>query len=351
MQAPGPRLGVVTFRKVEGDERGILGEPVGMQELDAGEHLHGQVQHRRVDRRGAVADALEAAQVVVGALRMLQHHLQHGRHQDDFANTLALDGLQHLQRIEIRQVDVRLVGDDPRNDEGHRRQVEHRRHMQRHGILDQRQHGHAQHWVEPHAAMGVHDALGEAGGAAGVHDHGEVLAAVPGVLHRCRLGDQPLEGMHAGRRLAVAGVDQHRLAPGAGEDAFDQRQVIVVDDQEAGVAVVQRVDDLRHAPADVHRVDRRAHPPARQHIFLVAVGVQRQHADALSAAQPKATEAGSQARDALAQFAIGFPPLAEDGGDTVGIHLHGYMQALGQVHRATSSCRRSFCGHRHFRRR
>ncbi|MNZ50325.1 hypothetical protein D3C78_681110 [compost metagenome] len=303
-----------------------------MQELDARQHFHGVLQHRGIDRRCAVVDPLEAAEVVLRALRMLQQHLQHRRHQEYFPDALALDGFQNPRRFEGGKIDRRITGRDPRQHEGHGGQMKHRRHLQ---VERTRQHGqlrHAQHGIQPQAAVGMHHTLGEARGAAGVHDQRQVLAAVPGVLHRRGVGDQLLERMHASRCFTVAKMDQYGLAPGAGDNPFDQRQEMVVDDQDACIAIVQRIDDLRYAPASVHRIEYRTHPPATQHVFQIAIGVQRQHSNPVTTAYAEATETGGQACNPLAKFAIGCATLSEDGGDTLGGLLHGGMQALSQMH-------------------
>ena len=70
---------VVVFRPEEGDHHGGFRLTVGLCE-DRAEAGHGTLQEARRDRRGAVADALEAE---VGGLQrgLLHDHGQHGRHQ------------------------------------------------------------------------------------------------------------------------------------------------------------------------------------------------------------------------------------------------------------------------------
>ncbi|MNO79736.1 hypothetical protein D3C76_709150 [compost metagenome] len=180
----------------------------------------------------------------------------------------------------------------------------------------------------------MHDALRPAGSAAGVHDGGQVVAAALGIADRRGFGDQLLVGEHAFRRRAVADMDQQRPHLGGRGDVFGQVQETVVDQQDAGIAIVQRIDDLRHAPADVHRVEHAAAPPGGQHVFQKAVGVQGQHADAIADAHAVLLQRAGQARDPLAQFTEGVAAFAEDGGGVSGVKLQGTVQPLGQVHLA-----------------
>lgn len=62
--------------------------------------------------------------------------------------------------------------------------------------------------------MAQHHPLGEAGGAAGVEDAGQVFAAAQRVGQRRGFGQQGLVAVHAGERLAVAA--EHDLAQGGG---------------------------------------------------------------------------------------------------------------------------------------
>ncbi|MCY1292660.1 hypothetical protein D9M70_418960 [compost metagenome] len=303
-----------------------------MVELRPRQPLQRLLEHRRIDRRGAVGDASEAGEVVFLEARVGQQRLQHGRHQHDLGDLLARDGLQHLGGLEERHVGVGLALNHPRGDPRQTGGVEQRRDVQAQGVVDRLEVGHAHQRAGPQVAVRQHHALGQAGGAAGVENHREVLAAAPAVLDRRALGDQPLERQHAGRRLAFVGVDQNRFTPGLGDDRLDQRQVHVVDDQHAGVAVVQRVDDLRRAPADVHRIEHRPGPPAGHHVLLEAVGVQRQHGDALAGLHAEVAQRPGQARDALGVLAVGAVAAAIDGRHLVGGHLQRRVQALGQVH-------------------
>ncbi|MCY1179805.1 hypothetical protein D9M73_202200 [compost metagenome] len=141
-----------------------------------------------------------------------------------------------------------------------------------------------------------------------------------------------LVGQRALGGLALTGIDEDRCAPGLGTDALDHRQEVVVDEQNAGIAIVQRIDDFRHRPAGVDRVEHTAAPPHAHEVFNVAVGVQRQHAHPLARCHAQALQGASQAGDAVAELAKSTAALAENGDDAVGGLLQRALQALGQVH-------------------
>ena len=95
----------------------------------------------------------------------------------------------------------------------------------------------------PEPAVGQHDALGKARGAAGVEDAGQVLAGPLGILGRGVVGDQGLVVQHAVGRLAVTGIDQgfdRRL----GQDLGHHVDEGVVDDHHPGARIVERIGVL-----------------------------------------------------------------------------------------------------------
>ena len=62
--------------------------------------------------------------------------------------------------------------------------------------------------IQHQIAMAEHDALGTAGGAAGVEDAAEVLALAHCIHDRRTARDQALVVLHAGGCLAVIGIDE-----------------------------------------------------------------------------------------------------------------------------------------------
>ncbi|MNO44993.1 hypothetical protein D3C76_352500 [compost metagenome] len=180
--------------------------------------------------------------------------------------------------------------------------------------------------------MRLHHALGKAGGAAGVHDAGEVFTAAPGVFDRRGLGNQLLETQHAHRHFALAGIDKPWHMAGTDADLLGQWCKVFVDDKDAGTAIVQRIDDLRHAPADVHRVEHPAAPPHAHDVLQIAVGVERQHADPIAGRHAQTLQGTRQASDAITKLAIGPTAITENRRELNRVLLQRALQALGHVH-------------------
>ncbi|MNX80410.1 hypothetical protein D3C86_1120700 [compost metagenome] len=237
-----------------------------MREGHARQQGHRAFEHRLGDRRGAVDHALQAAQVEAVELGVRDERLQHGGHQQHVGHALALDGLQHLARIEGGGQHMRFAGDELHQRAADAAHVEQRRHVQRDAALG---HGCLRKALDadgPQRPVAVHHALGETGGAAGVEDAGQVVAGAVCVFNRRGGVDERGQRRHALGRAALACVEEDRRPFGAGADAFDAVEKMVVDHEDAGVAVVQRVDDLGHAPARVDGVEHAAAPPdAHQH--------------------------------------------------------------------------------------
>ncbi|MNN49972.1 hypothetical protein D3C81_1645340 [compost metagenome] len=127
------------------------------------------------------------------------------------------------------------------------------------------------HGAEADIGVADHHPFREAGGAAGIENTQQRIAATAHVLHRLMFGDEGFIAMHAFRSLAVAGVDQDggdlRLAGNPLGHALEG----IVDDQHGGFGIVQRIDDFRHAPAGIDRVDDGIGPRHRKEIFDIAL--------------------------------------------------------------------------------
>ncbi|MNF38842.1 hypothetical protein D3C84_198020 [compost metagenome] len=214
--------------------------------------------------------------------------------------------------------------------------MEQRCNMHQQAAVDRRHVHHARHARRPQVQVRLHDTLGKPGGAAGVHDAGKVFTAPPGVLHWRSLGNQLLETRHAGRHVTVTRINQQRRTTGPGTNAFGQRSEVLIDDEDASTAIVQRIDDFRHAPADVHRIEHPAAPPHAHDVFQVAVGVQRQHANPVTGRHAEILQGARQASDPFAKFTVGVATLATDSRDVVRVLLQRALQALGHVHAVSS---------------
>ncbi|MNS29701.1 hypothetical protein D3C86_875430 [compost metagenome] len=204
--------------------------------------------------------------------------------------------------------------------------------MQGQGIRRHWHIGRTGHGSGPQVHVRLHHALRPAGRAAGVHDARQVITAAKGVVHRRSFTNQLLIGQHALRQWTVADMNQHWPYLGAAGDVFGHGQEGVVDQQDARVTVVQRVDDFRHAPANIDRVDHAAAPPGCQEILKEPVGVQAQQADAVAGLHPQLLQGPGQTSHPLGQFGIGAAAVAKDRRHGMGTLLQHAVQALGQIH-------------------
>ncbi|MNN39777.1 hypothetical protein D3C81_1538260 [compost metagenome] len=186
--------------------------------------------------------------------------------------------------------------------------------------------------------MTEHHTFREPGGAAGVEDTQQGIATAARVLDWLVFGDQLLVVVHAGGRFAVTRIDQGTDGLGLGDDLRAQVLEVVIDDQDGGFRVVQRIDDLRHAPAVVHRVDHRIGPRHRLVVLDVTQGVERQHGHAVTTGHPKLLQRPGQAGDTVAKLAISDTASFVTNGGRVGTPLQMTVQPLGDVHAKLQSC-------------
>lgn len=183
--------------------------------------------------------------------------------------------------------------------------------------------------------MAEHDTLGKPGGAAGVPDTSERVAAASRILHRRRGRRQLFERQHAGRGRGLARV-HHRLHTGAAlADRGNGRREGVVDDEDPAAAVLQRERHLGRGPPDVDRGDHCVGPRHGEVVLAEAVRVQTQVGHPVPRTDPHAAQPARQPRHAVGQFGEGPGPLPADGGDAIRLLLHRAVQTLGQVHRAS----------------
>ena len=142
------------------------------------------------------------------------------------------------------------------------------------------------HGRREQVVVAEHHALGITSGAAGVEHARQVAAAAVRVLGRQILGEQLLIVQRAAG-LGPLAAENHRLqARRLLAQRRDRRRERIVDQQNAGIAVRQRIGDLGRAPPDVNRVDHRPGPRHPQQELVVAVRVQRQHAHPVARADP-----------------------------------------------------------------
>ncbi|MNJ18569.1 hypothetical protein D3C77_128730 [compost metagenome] len=107
---------------------------------------------------------------LAGLIATVQEHLDHGRRQEDFADALLVNGLQHLVWGEGRQYHVGTTAEEQRGHGGVVSQVEHRHDMQEHGGRAITAGVQGRHCRKGDIAVAEHHALGEAGGATGIEN-------------------------------------------------------------------------------------------------------------------------------------------------------------------------------------
>ena len=268
------------------------------------ELLHRAKQGRR-GRRAADEDAHLASDR--GGPRVTGEHGEHRRRAAEMADLAGGQHRPHRRRVEAREAAVLAAhrGHGP----GVRPAVavEHRQRPQvgaarvEPGLCD-----HAER-MQIGAAVGVHDPLGPAGGAARVVDR-EQRGLVGRRRDRDRLGArQPL--VVVGALLgARAGHDHERRLGQRDHGLGDGGREARVRNEHAGAAVLEDVGELRRADADVDRHEHRARRGHRevQLEHLGDVGQEDRHPVARSHA-PSAEPAGGP-RAPVGELGIGDAP-------------------------------------------
>ncbi|MCY1417317.1 hypothetical protein D9M71_328490 [compost metagenome] len=305
-------------------------------EKGVAEYRAGAVEQRRGDRRSAIADGIERGQVEFARLRIaiaaVQQHLDHGRRQQRFGDTLVGDGLEHGLRHEVRQHHMGPTAGQQSGDADETGHVEHRHDLQD-GRIDSvgTMFAHS-HDAETGIVVADHHPFREAGGAAGIENTQQRIAATAHILYRLVPGDKGFVAMHAFRSLAVAGVDQDgsdlRLAGDSPGHALEG----IVDDQHGGFGIVEGIDDFRHAPAGVDRVEHGIGPGHGEEVFDIALRVEGQHGDAIAAVHAQALQAGGQAGDAIAELGEGEATPLVTNGRLVRALLDMTVQGLREIH-------------------
>jgi hypothetical protein len=111
-----------------------------------------------------------------------------------------------------------------------------------------------------------------------------------------------------------------RIASGIGERNTHGRKGLV-DEEYPGAAIAHGVFVLQRAPADVERHDHRAGPAGREIKFEIAVGIQREHRNAIAGRSAERADAGGELCHAVADLAPVLAPVATDNGKAVRIDL------------------------------
>ncbi|MNN56586.1 hypothetical protein D3C81_1715260 [compost metagenome] len=160
------------------------------------------------------------------------------------------------------------------------------------------------------------------------------------VFNRFALGDQGFVIEHALGRFAVTGINHQADALGLDSHLGPQFLEGVIDDQHAGLRVIQGVDDLGRAPADVDRIEHGIGPRYCLVVLDVALGVEREHRYTLATGHAQALERASQPGNAIAQLGESHTAALITNCRGIGALLPMALQPLGHVHRNLQSC---FC--------
>ena len=316
----------------QGRDRRQLRHAIGLGELHVRQGLHGATEHRIADDGGAIDDVFQRSEVVGAQRRMIDEHLDHGRHQQHVGDAMLLHGAGDAVGRKALDNDVGAAAEQARI---HRRaigEVEHRRGVQINSGAGKQPFAERMERIHHQIAVAEHDALGTAGGAAGIEDAAEIAADPHRIGHRRAALDQLFEIVHARRRLAVVGIDQLQAGDGLYERQADRRKRLV-HEQDAGAAIAHGVLVLQRAPADVERNDHGAGPARRKVKLEIAVGVHRQHRDAIAGLRTEGADSRREPRHALADLAPVLPSLATDDGQAIRIDLQRTTQSMSDVHR------------------
>ena len=312
-------------------DRRQFGHAVSLGELDMRQGLHRAHQHRVADHRGAVGDPLQGRQVVIAERRMIDEHLDHGRHQQHIGYAFFLDRGRNAVGRKTLDHDVGAARQQHRIHRSAVGEVKHRCRMQIDRGARPQPFTERVKRVGHQVAMAQHHALGTAGGAAGVEDTGEIVTLAHGVRDGLALRDQRFVVLHAGGRLAVIGIDQLEARVGLGQGRADRCERLV-DEQDLRAAIAHRVLVFQRAPADIERHDDGAGPADGEIELEIAVGVQRQHRNAIAVLGAESADSGGEASDAIADLAPVAPAFTADDREPVWIDLQRAAQSVRDVH-------------------
>ncbi len=295
-----PRVagGVILGRQI-GRRAAGLGHAIDLDKA-AAEGLHRPLQDVQGNGRGAIEEVVHRGEVAGVDPRIVEHHLDRGGHQHGLGDPEVADRADHRAVLELAQHHVERAGIDPDRAPAGAADVKHRHgdqariaglppvpgHVRTEGLRVVG--GVGVEGVE--RAVAELDALGPAGGAAGVELDRDVVGRDLGGLVGVILAPAPgLEGLPL-RRPRLHGDD---LAQGGnlGAHPLRQRRAVAVDEQKLGLGVVGDVDHLRFGQAPVHRREDRAHPGGAEQQLEEPVGVLAQVGDPRTGLQPLGQQA------------------------------------------------------------
>ena len=238
-------LGGMRPGRIDGCQRRELGHAVGLHEAHPGQRGHGPLDHCFRHRGGAIGDGVQCTQVArLLHRRMVDHHLDHGRHQQHMGDPVAGHDVEHPFGVEARHDRMRIAFDPVRHRHAHVGQMEHRRGMQIGAVGGGQTIGAHRQARAAQIGVAEHHPLGKTGGAAGVENAGQVVASPDCIRDRCRGSNQRLVIMGAGGCLRVAAIDHLAQGLRIAAQPLDHRAEVLVDQQQGRARIVKRIDDL-----------------------------------------------------------------------------------------------------------
>ena len=249
---------------------GRFGHAVSLRKA-ATEDTAGFDHHPFRNRRTAIGNEFQMREIEFFDSRHLQTHLDHGRCQCGAGDLFPRKGRHRIRRAELIDGDEAGAGMDAAQhridavDVKERRRREHG--VFRRGVLPR----HMGEDVDIRSVVVIGElyALGQAGGAAGIHLHDDIGRIVGEVRHLCRI------------RIAPGGIPalahHHHGARARGSTHSGEK--FVFHEQEFGFAVIEDVADFGRGQPPVHRQKNRARLQRAHQNFHEGIGIARHDAD------------------------------------------------------------------------
>ena len=306
-----------------------LGEPVDLGEV-ATEGLERAGEQVLGHGRGAVEHQLQAREVGARAGRVLEHEEDHRRHEEHLGDAVAGDGGDDGAGVDLGHDDVGGAHVVAEQGVARAADVEERHRHQAHVVGAPHRElprALADQVAEPLVAeLG---ALGQPGGAAGVHLHGDVLGRHRGrglgrpVALAPNLVALPLRVLAAQRD---DGAEAGELVP----DGLDEGAELGPDEQHLGAGVGDDEAHLGRRQAPVDRHQHQVRLGGAEQDLGVKVRVLGQDGDPAHGLTARGEEPAGDALGAGVELAIGGLAPLEDGGHPLGPGRPLVADQLGQ---------------------
>ena len=139
---------------------------------------------------------------------MVEHHLDHGRHQAEVGHAVLLNRIQHLGRIKHRNDRVGVAFNPVWKRQTHIGQVKHRCGVQIRAARACQSLGARGQTRAAQVVVAQHHPLGETRRAAGVENARQIVTTAQGIGYRLALRNEGFKAVQALGCLTVATVDK-----------------------------------------------------------------------------------------------------------------------------------------------